>query len=92
MNKNFKPVPVAANRLNSWGTTLFLMQAQFKYEARINLDRAKAKPPRVLPRADSGYLTELAKGAFSNKQGQIFYNPTERQLDKIFEGELYGYR
>lgn len=92
MDKNFKPVPVAADRLNGWGVTLFLLQAQIEYEVRINLDRAKAKPARVLPRRDSSYLIELANGAFTNKQGRIFYNPSDRQLDKIFEGALYGYR
>ena len=92
MNKNFKPVPRAANRLNGWGVTLLMMKAQFKYEARISLDRAKDKPARVLPRCDNSYLIELANGAFTNKQGQIFYNPSDRQLDKIFNGELYGYR
>lgn len=92
MNKNFKPVPVASDRLNSWGRVSLLKAHVLDYETRINLDRAKDKPARVLPRRDSGYLIELANGAFTNKQGQIFYNPSDRQLDKIFDGELYGHR
>lgn len=63
-----------------------------RYEVKAHLYRAKDKPARVLPRRDSGYLIELANGAFTNKQGQIFYNPSDRQLDKIFDGALYGYR
>ena len=55
------------------------------------LEVAQTKPARVLPRRDRQYLIEIANGAFTNKQGQIFYNPTERKLDKIFEGELYGH-
>lgn len=55
------------------------------------LEVAQTKPARVLPRRDRQYLIEIANGAFTNKQGQIFYNPAERQLDKIFEGELYGH-
>lgn len=61
------------------------------YEIRTHLSKAQIKPARVLPRRDRQYLIEIANGAFTNKQGQIFYNPTERQLDKIFEGKLYGY-
>lgn len=65
--------------------------AALSHQSVKALEAAQTKPARVLPRRDRQYLTELANGAFRIKQGQIFYNPTERQLDKIFEGELYGH-
>lgn len=100
MIKNLKPVPVADQRLHvpceKTKTTCasiwwFFIDVQLHCEPRKALERAQTKPARVLPRRDRQYLIEIANGAFTNKQGQIFYNPTERQLDKIFEGKLYGY-
>ena len=92
MANRFKPVP-AANRYFDGGqsTAMFFFKAQIEFESRIALEIVQAKPARVLPRRDKQHLIELANGTFRIKQGQIFYNPTERQLDKIFEGELYGY-
>lgn len=72
---------------NSNALTLLLID----YEIRTHLTKAQIKPARVLPRRDRLYLIEIASGALTNKQGQIFYNPSDRQLDKIFEGKLYGY-
>ena len=65
--------------------------AALSHQSVKALEVAQTKPARVLPRRDRQYLIEIANGAFTNKQGQIFYNPTERKLDKIFEGELYGH-
>lgn len=62
-----------------------------RYEIKAHLYRAKNKPARVFPRRDSSYLIELANGAFTSNKGQVFYNPSDRQLDKIFDGELHGY-
>lgn len=99
MDKNFKPVPVAADRLHvpndkTWHGAIwwFFIDVQLYCESQKMLERSKDKPARVLPRGDSSYLTELANSAFTNKQGQILYNPSDRQLDKIFDGALYGYR
>ena len=79
-----KPVDCASDP-----TTLTMLL--IRYEIKEHLNKAKAKPARVLPRRDKQYLMEIANDAFTNKQGQIFYNPSDRQLEKIFEGELYGY-
>lgn len=87
---NAKTVPVTSDRIALQVTVCF--RAASLFQSKISLDKAKAKPPRVLPSRDKGHLIEAANGAFKVKQGHIFYNPTERQLDKIFEGELYGYR
>ena len=67
-------------------TTLFI-----DYEISIHLNKAKSKPLRRLRRRDSSYLIEQCQGLFKNKPGQIFINPTDHQLDKIFNGELWGY-
>lgn len=98
MVKNLKPVPVAdqwlhvpRNLTDSATAWWFFIDVQLDSEIPKALELAQTKPARVLPRRDRQYLIEIANGAFTNKQGQIFYNPTERQLDKIFEGELYGY-
>lgn len=92
MANRFKPIPAADRYFDGGQTTaMFFLKVQIEFESRIALEAAQTKPARVLPRGGKGYLTELANGAFRIKQGQIFYNPTERQLDKIFEGELYGY-
>lgn len=87
MLNNFKPVPVN----DRYSLVMFFFQAQIEFESRLALEESQAKPPRVLPRRDSAYLTELANSAVRIKQGQKFYNPTECQLNKIFKGELYGY-
>ena len=65
--------------------------AALSHQSVKALEAAQTKPARVLPRRDRLYLIEIASGALTNKQGQIFYNPSDRQLDKIFEGKLYGY-
>ena len=65
--------------------------AALSHQSVKALEVAQTKPARVLPRRDRQYLIEIVNGAFTNKQGQIFYNPTERKLDKIFEGESYGH-
>lgn len=62
------------------------------YDVSMHLNKAKKKPRRRLKRRDSSYLIEQSQGLFKNKPGQFFYNPTDHQLDKIMNGELWGYR
>ena len=62
-----------------------------RHEIKAHLNKAKSKPLRRLRRRDSSYLIEQCQGLFKNKPGQIFINPTDHQLDKIFNGELWGY-
>ena len=63
-----------------------------RHEIKAHLASAESKPPRRIKKRDTSYLSQQAQGLFVNKSSQIFINPTDHQLDKIFQGELWGYK
>lgn len=60
-------------------------------EAKKHLRHAQAKPPRIKPNCDKEHLKIIANRPVKANQGQIFYNPSIYQLDRIFKGSLYGH-
>ncbi len=50
------------------------------------------KPARAKKGVDKGYLIRLAQGQRNSQPATIFINPTDDQLDKIFNGEIAGYK
>lgn len=55
------------------------------------LAASQNKPARIKPSRDRNYLSGQAQRLFSRQRpAQIFINPTDDQLDKIFSGELWG--
>lgn len=50
------------------------------------------KPARVRKRRDKNHLIRLAQGQRNSQTATIFINPTDHQLDKIFNGEIAGYK
>lgn len=67
------------------------MALMIRHEIKAHLQSAESKPPRRIKKRDGDYLSQQARGLFAYKPGQIFLNPTDHQLDKIFDGELWGY-
>lgn len=63
-----------------------------RHEIKVHLASAESKTPRSIKKRDSSYLSQQAQGLFINKPSQIFVNPTDHQLDKIFSGKLWGYK
>lgn len=66
--------------------------ASFKHQIGQRLKADQAKPPRHKKLRDKKYLTNQAQGQFINKPAQIFLNPTDHQIIKIMNGELWGYQ
>lgn len=61
-------------------------------EVQALITASQNKPARIKPSRDRNYLSGQAQRLFSRKRpAQIFINPTDDQLDKIFSGELWGY-
>ncbi len=57
------------------------------------LAQDKRKPARVMTPRDRNYLSGKAQGLFAGtRQSTIFYNPTDKQLDAIFDGTLWGHK
>ncbi len=50
------------------------------------------KPARVKKGRDKNHLIRLAQGQRASQPATIFINPTDDQLDKIFKGEIAGYK
>ena len=66
--------------------------ALFKHQMVQRLKADQAKPPRHKKLRDREHLTNQAQGQFINKPAQIFLNPTDHQIEKIVNGELWGYQ
>lgn len=64
----------------------------YKQTIIYHLEKSQAKPPRRKPKRNADYLAEQANGLFMIKPGQIFVNPTDSQLDRIYDGQLWGYK
>lgn len=69
-----------------------LQAASFKLQMVQRLKADQAKPPRHKKLRDKKHLTSQVQGQFINKPAQIFLNPTDHQIDRIMNGELWGYQ
>lgn len=69
-----------------------LQAASFKHQIGQRLKADQAKPPRHKKLRDKDHLTSQVQGQFINKPAQIFLNPTDHQINKIMNGELWGYQ
>lgn len=93
MIDNLKPTPTAPSakpmidNCSIWG---FFLEVESDVEAKRHFKRLQSAPTRAKPSRDKEHLTLLANGSLKAGQGQIFYNPSNQQLDRIFEGALYG--
>lgn len=59
---------------------------------RSHLETIADKPARVKKGRDKAYLIRLAQGQRASQPATIFLNPTDDQLDKIFNGDMAGYQ
>ncbi|MGP5192868.1 hypothetical protein ACTXJO_04420 [Psychrobacter celer] len=59
---------------------------------RSHFEAMADKPARVRKGRDKAYLIKLAQGERASQPVTIFMNPTDDQLDKIFKGEIAGYK
>lgn len=69
-----------------------LQRASFNHQMAQRLKDDQVKPPRHKKLRDKNHLISQAQGQFINKPAQIFVNPTDHQIDKIMNGELWGYK
>lgn len=69
-----------------------LQAVSFKHQIGQRLKADQAKPSRHKKLRDKDHLTSQVQGQFINKPAQIFLNPTDHQINKIMNGELWGYQ
>lgn len=69
-----------------------IAEARVRFQMTQRLKDDQAKPPRHKKLRDKNHLVSQAQGQFINKPAQIFVNPTDHQIDKIMNGELWGYK
>lgn len=63
-----------------------------KSSIKSHFEVIAAKPARVRKERDKGYLIRLAQRQRASQPVTIFINPTDHQLDDIFNGEIAGYK
>ena len=93
MKHNRKPTPAPASAKHMidkcaiWG---FFLEVESDVKAKKHFKRLQSTAARIKPSRDKEHLTLIANGSLKAGQGQIFCNPSNYQLDRIFEGTLYG--
>ena len=72
-------------------TDLIVMQKR-ESSIKSHFEVMADKPARVKKGRDKNHLIRLAQGQRASQPATIFINPTDDQLDKIFNGEIAGYK